>query len=80
MGKDQELDAWGRLSLGLDPLPADVTAHDGALTAVSALPGGGTLTRRYRATAAGLVVDFCFVGGGFDAPPRGAAGRAARSL
>lgn len=68
MGKDQELDAWGRLSLGLDPLPADVTAHDGALTAVSALPGGGTLTRRYRATAAGLVVDFCFVGG--DSMPR----------
>ena len=56
------------MSLGLDPLPADVTAHDGALTAVSALPGGGTLTRRYRATAAGLVVDFCFVGG--DSMPR----------
>ena len=68
MGKDQDLDAWGRLSLGLDPLPAAVTAHDGALTAVSALPGGGTLTRRYRATAAGLVVDFCFVGG--DSMPR----------
>lgn len=68
MGKDQELDAWGRLSLELDSLPADVTAHDGALTAVSALPGGGTLTRRYRATAAGLVVDFCFVGG--DSMPR----------
>lgn len=68
MGKDQELDAWGRLSLGLDPLPAAVTAAGDALTAVSALPGGGTLTRRYRATAAGLVVDFCFVGG--DSMPR----------
>ena len=68
MRKDQDLDAWGRLSLGLDSLPADVTALGDTLTAVSALPDGGTLTRRYRATAAGLVVDFCFVGG--DSMPR----------
>lgn len=68
MRKDQDLDSWGRLSLGLDPLPTDVTAQGDTLTAVSALPGGGTLTRRYRATAAGLVVDFCFVGG--DSMPR----------
>ena len=53
MGKDQDLDAWGRLSLGLDPLPADVTAAGDALTAVSALPGGGTLTRQYRARRTG---------------------------
>ena len=63
MGKDQDLDAWGRLSLGLDPLPADVTAAGDTLTAVSALPGGGTLTRQYRAAADGLAVDFCLTGG-----------------
>lgn len=63
MGKDQDLDAWGRLSLGLDPLPAAVTAAGDALTAVSALPDGGTLTRQYRARADGLAVDFCLTGG-----------------
>ena len=68
MGKDQDLDAWGRLSLGLDPLPAAVTAAGDALTAVSALPDGGTLTRQYRARADGLAVDFCLTGG--DSMPR----------
>lgn len=63
MRKDQDLDAWGRLSLGLDPLPAAVTAAGDALTAVSALPDGGTLTRQYRARADGLAVDFCLTGG-----------------
>ena len=49
--------------LGLDPLPAAVTAPGDALTAVSALPDGGTLTRQYRARADGLAVDFCLTGG-----------------
>ncbi len=68
MGKDQDLDAWGRLSLGLDSLPADVTALGDTLTAVSALPGGGVLTRRYRPLATGLELDYCFAGG--DSMPR----------
>ena len=68
MRKDQDLDAWGRLSLGLDSLPADVTALGDTLTAVSALPGGGVLTRRYRPLATGLELDYCFAGG--DSMPR----------
>ncbi|WP_369718745.1 hypothetical protein, partial [Klebsiella quasipneumoniae] len=60
--------AWGRLSLGLDSLPADVTAQGDTLTAVSALPGGGVLTRRYRPLATGLELDYCFTGG--DSMPR----------
>ena len=68
MRKDQDLDAWGRLSLGLDPLPTDVTALGDTLTAVSALPGGGVLTRRYRPLATGLELDYCFAGG--DSMPR----------
>lgn len=68
MGKDQDLDAWGRLSLGLDPLPAAVTEAGDTLTAESTLPGGGTLVRRYRATADGLALDFCFTGR--DSMPR----------
>ena len=68
MHKDQDLDAWGRLSLGLDSLPADVTALGDTLTAVSALPGGGVLTRRYRPLATGLELDYCFAGG--DSMPR----------
>ena len=68
MRKDQDLDAWGRLSLGLDSLPADVTAQGDTLTAVSALPGGGVLTRRYRPLATGLELDYCFTGG--DSMPR----------
>ena len=63
MGKDQDLDEWGRISFGLDPLPALVTVEGDILTVENNLLGGATLIRRYRPTVAGLALEFCFTGG-----------------
>ena len=63
MGKDQDLDEWGQISLGMTPLTAKITREGSVLTAENALPGGGRLVRRYSPTAAGLALEFCFTGG-----------------
>ena len=62
MGKDQDLDEWGRISLGQVRMPVQVTLEGENLTVQNELPGGGMLTRKYRPVETGLFLEFCFVG------------------
>ena len=68
MKKDQDLDAWGKISLGEASLPVRMIVVQNTLTVVNDLPGNGTLTRIYQPEEGGLSLSLSFRGK--DSMPR----------